>query len=158
MERLVTDSIRAVHHLIDPKRLQNSFEIFGYDFMIDENFKVYLIECNTNPSLEICCPLLARIIPELLDNSFKIALDPIYQPPAILLEDQDGDDRLGKNRRKFDLLPQIKYYLVFDSITDANELTSTKTQNVQLMSEIREEEKLCEIVAKSEEVDDDEDF
>ena len=38
MERLVTDSIRAVHHLIDPKRLQNSFEIFGYDFMIDQNF------------------------------------------------------------------------------------------------------------------------
>jgi hypothetical protein len=48
--------------------------------MIDENFKVYLIEVNTNPSLEICCPLLARIIPELLDNSMRIAIDPIYQP------------------------------------------------------------------------------
>lgn len=52
--------------------------MFGYDFMIDENFKVYMIEVNTNPSLEICCPLLARIIPELLDNSFRIALDPVY--------------------------------------------------------------------------------
>ena len=52
--------------------------------MIDENFKVYLIECNTNPCLEICSPLLARIVPELLDNSFKIAIDPLYQPPAIL--------------------------------------------------------------------------
>jgi tubulin monoglycylase TTLL3/8 len=46
--------------------------------MIDENFKVYLIEANTNPCLEICCPLLARIIPELLDNSFRIAIDPLY--------------------------------------------------------------------------------
>ena len=78
MERLVTDSFRAVYKKIDPKRLVNSFEIFGYDFMIDENFKVFLIEANTNPSLEICCPLLARIIPELLDNSFRIALDPLY--------------------------------------------------------------------------------
>ena len=78
MERLVTDSFRSVGSKIDPNRIQNCFEIFGYDFMIDENFKVYLIEANTNPCLEICSPLLARIIPELLDNSFRIAVDPLY--------------------------------------------------------------------------------
>ena len=86
MERLVTDSFRSVYNKIDPNRNKNAFEIFGYDFMIDDNFKVYLIEANTNPCLEICCPLLARIIPELLDNSFRIAIDPLYQPPAILDE------------------------------------------------------------------------
>lgn len=93
MERLVTDSFRAVGSRIDPKRISNCFEIFGYDFMIDENFKVYLIEANTNPCLEICSPLLARIIPELLDNSFRIALDPLYQPAqflAKLKEDMTG--------------------------------------------------------------------
>ncbi len=84
MERLVTDSFRAVHRKIDPKRISNAFEVFGYDFMIDENFKVLMIEANTNPCLEICCPLLARIIPELLDNTFRIAVDPLYQPPALL--------------------------------------------------------------------------
>lgn len=87
MERLVTDSFRAVYHKIDPQRLSNSFEIFGYDFMLDEQFKVYLIEANTNPSLEICCPLLARIIPELLDNSMRIALDPVFQPSGLLDSD-----------------------------------------------------------------------
>lgn len=80
MERLVTDTFRAVYNKVDPGRLKNAFEIFGYDFMIDENFKVYLIEVNTNPSLEICSPLLARIVPELLDNSFRLTIDPIYQP------------------------------------------------------------------------------
>jgi hypothetical protein len=39
--------------------------------MLDEDFRLYLIEVNTNPCLEVCCPLLARIIPEVLDNSFK---------------------------------------------------------------------------------------
>ena len=86
MERLVTDSFRAVWNKIDPARINNSFEVLGYDFMIDENFKVYLIEANTNPSLEICSPLLARIIPELLDNSFRIAIDPLYQPPYLVEE------------------------------------------------------------------------
>jgi len=75
---LVTDSFRAVYKKVDPDRNKNGFEIFGYDFMIDANFKVYMIEVNTNPSLEICCPLLARIIPELLENSFRLAIDPVY--------------------------------------------------------------------------------
>jgi len=78
MERLITDSFRAVYRKIDPHRNKHSFEVYGYDFMIDENFRVTLIEANTNPSLEICCPLLARIIPELLDNSFRIAVDPLF--------------------------------------------------------------------------------
>lgn len=86
MERLVTDSFRAVYKKIDPNRLSHSFEVLGYDFMIDEQFKVYLIEANTNPSLEICSPLLARIVPELLDNSFRIAVDPLFQPPYLVEE------------------------------------------------------------------------
>jgi hypothetical protein len=84
MERLVTDTFRAVYNKVDPNRNQNGFEIFGYDFMIDEDFKVYLIEVNTNPSFEVHCPLMARIIPELLDNSFRLSLDPIYQPQSLL--------------------------------------------------------------------------
>lgn len=69
----------------------NGFEIFGYDFMIDEDFRIYLIEANTNPCLETSCPLLARIISEMLDSSFKIAVDPLFS----LLENQiERDSRL----------------------------------------------------------------
>jgi hypothetical protein len=31
--------------------IDNCFELFGYDFMIDEDFNLWLIECNTNPSI-----------------------------------------------------------------------------------------------------------
>lgn len=55
-------------------------------------------------------------------------------------------------------MSQIKYYLIFDSVSDADQICSSKPQNSQLLSEIREEEKLCEIVAKNEEIEDDEDF
>lgn len=50
--------------------------------MIDENFKVWMIEMNTNPCLELSCPLLGRIIPTMLENAFRIAIDPIFPPPA----------------------------------------------------------------------------
>lgn len=58
-------------------------EIFGLDFMIDENFKAWLIEVNTNPCLEISSALLSKIIPNMIDNAFRIALDPLFPPPTI---------------------------------------------------------------------------
>jgi len=46
--------------------------------MLDENFQLSLIEVNTNPCLETSCPLLARIMTELIDNSLRIAADPLF--------------------------------------------------------------------------------
>jgi hypothetical protein len=150
MERLVTDSFRAVYSAIDPKRNKNSFEIFGYDFMIDENFRVYLIECNTNPSLEICSPLLARIVPELLDNSFRVALDPIYQP-SFLIDNQQTQElsNQAKYRRRLELTPHLKYSLIFDEQHDRAELDllfgKSQPQDNKLLMEVKEEEKLQEV-------------
>lgn len=49
--------------------------------MVDENFKTWIIEINTNPSLTIAAPLMSRLLPALVDNVLKIAIDPIFPPP-----------------------------------------------------------------------------
>jgi hypothetical protein len=41
------------------------------DFMIDDSLAPLLIEINTNPCLELSCPLLANIIPSLIEETFK---------------------------------------------------------------------------------------
>ena len=51
------------------------------DFMIDEQMKPWMIEINTNPCLELSSPLLAKIIPNLLEQSFRICIDPFFPPP-----------------------------------------------------------------------------
>lgn len=71
MKRLATDTIKAVSRKMDPNRRQSSFEIFGYDFMLDEDMKPWLIEVNTNPCLELSSPYLARLIPAMLENAIK---------------------------------------------------------------------------------------
>lgn len=48
--------------------------------MVDSLFKPWLIEINTNPCLELTSPVLHRIIPRMIENVFRIAIDPIYQP------------------------------------------------------------------------------
>jgi len=49
--------------------------------MMDANFKVYLIEVNTNSSLETSCPILKKLIPDVIDTGFRIALDPLFPAP-----------------------------------------------------------------------------
>lgn len=57
--------------------------------MIDDNFKIYLIEVNTNPCYEVSSTLLARLIPNMLENAIRsdfysrIAIDPVFPPPEI---------------------------------------------------------------------------
>jgi len=87
--------------------------------MLDEDFRLYLIEVNTNPCLEISCPLLARIIPEVLDNAFRIALDPLFPSPD-----------LGTNKKcQFNEIPQeLKFTLVFDEDIDGPELKKIWSQ------------------------------
>ena len=63
-----------LEELITLLKLNYIYKIFGLDFMIDEDFKVYLIEINTNPCLEISSTILARIIPNMIDNVLKYYL------------------------------------------------------------------------------------
>ena len=51
MKEIIILSLESIR-----KKLKNSrsccFELFGYDFIIDEDLGVWLIEVNTNPCLE----------------------------------------------------------------------------------------------------------
>ena len=58
MKEIATNAIKSTFCFIDPARKGNNFEIFGFDFMIDNNYKPWLIEINTNPCLEVSCPVL----------------------------------------------------------------------------------------------------
>jgi len=43
--------------------------------MIDENMKIYLIEVNTNPCYEISSTLLARLIPNMIENAMRYSFN-----------------------------------------------------------------------------------
>ncbi len=75
-------SMLSVRKKINRNNRKHCFEIFGYDFMIDCNLKVWLIEVNTNPCLEESSPILEKILPRMLDDAFRITVDRIYPPPA----------------------------------------------------------------------------
>lgn len=111
IRHLVTQSFKAVAvGKIDPERKNQTFELFGFDFMIDEDFTVYLIEANTNPCLETNSSVLSRLIPVMLDNTFSLALEPLLPPPDLNF------------KRANEALHQNQYQLVFDESVEGDEL------------------------------------
>ena len=50
--------------------------------MIDENFKPWLIEVNTNPDITTHTPITARIVPPMVENALRLGLDPLFPSPA----------------------------------------------------------------------------
>ena len=52
----------------------------GYDFMIDEDFRVWLIEVNTNPYFGVRNNAMPRFIDDLVDDTLKLTLDQTFKP------------------------------------------------------------------------------
>ena len=125
VKELVKDSVKAVFLKIDPFKKLHSFEIFGYDFMLDEELRPWLIEVNTNPCLELSCSHLARIIPNMLDNAFRICLDPLFPEPT-----------MGP-KRVVPLAPN-RFELIFHSLTDGEKLIRdlSESKTLHLIQEI----------------------
>jgi tubulin monoglycylase TTLL3/8 len=46
--------------------------------MIDRDWKCWLIEANTNPCLALSSSYLAKIIPAMLENTFKLTIDLLF--------------------------------------------------------------------------------
>ena len=99
--------------------------------MFDEDFKPYLIEVNTNPCLELSCPLLARLVPSMLENALRIVVDPMFPAPE------------GFSLKKSvvqELTPESKFSLVFDEKVDGPELEQAFRAKENVIVEIDEEE------------------
>lgn len=80
MKQIALESVRATYCRIDPAKRNFSFELFGLDFIVDSQFRPFLIEVNTNPCLELSSPVLARLIPRMMENMFRISIDPLFRP------------------------------------------------------------------------------
>lgn len=54
---------------------RHCFELLGYDFMLDCELNVYLIEVNMNPCLELASPYLAELLPEVIEAVVQVRFE-----------------------------------------------------------------------------------
>jgi hypothetical protein len=70
MKEFVNLTLQCSRKKLNPSDKKYCFEIFGYDFMIDSDFQLCLIEINTNPCLEESSRLLKALIQRMLGIMF----------------------------------------------------------------------------------------
>lgn len=89
----------AVNHCVDViisgqkkmKRVPTSFELFGFDLMIDEDLRVWLIECNVNPHLGMPNNMMKERVPSMLNEMLTLTLDTIVPPKSVPTEYDTGN-------------------------------------------------------------------
>ena len=70
----VKASTLSVQDIVNNRK--NSFEFFGYDFMVDEELRVWLIEVNSSPSMETKNqPVLQHLVKSSLTDLAKVIID-----------------------------------------------------------------------------------
>lgn len=79
---LMADTVRAAEGKLNPQGIDNCFEVFGFDFMVDAGFRAWLIEVNSNPCLELCCSYLSHLIPKMLEEALQVTLDQLFPQAA----------------------------------------------------------------------------
>lgn len=80
---IVKDTVSATYYKLNPSGRIHTFEILGYDFMLDEFFTPWLIEVNTNPCLELSGWYLKELIPEMVSAGLNLVTEQVFgkDPP-----------------------------------------------------------------------------
>ena len=86
---------KAVKNKINIMNRKNCFEIFGYDFILDVNFKPFLLEINTNPGLEESSPLIKMLVPRMIADALRFTIDKSF-------DSNNNADKKGRSKFKVD--------------------------------------------------------
>lgn len=81
MKLMIKHTLSSVKKKLNPNNREFCFEIFGFDFILDSNGRIWLIECNTNPCIELSSPLLGQLIPNMIKEAFNLTIDTIFPVP-----------------------------------------------------------------------------
>ncbi|XP_041062943.1 protein polyglycylase TTLL10-like [Carcharodon carcharias] len=73
MQEIMTICFNIAKSKLDSKL--GYFDLLGCDFIVDQNFKVWLLEMNANPSLHRHCSALKAIIPQLVYEALDVVIE-----------------------------------------------------------------------------------
>ena len=71
---------------------KHCFELFGYDFIIDEDFNTWMIEVNTNPCLEESSSILKMYLPRMVENMLQLSVDSLFNHYKGIANDTESEN------------------------------------------------------------------
>ena len=147
VKHIIEITMRSVKEKINPNKRNFCFEIFGYDFMMDVNLNVFLLEINTNPGLEISSPWIKAIVPRMVDDALRLTIDEVFPTKyqfdknvitEINYEDYSNDlSNKEKTEEKNDEGPKIIKKKKYVNICDQGSGTQDKNDEKYIQENMR---------------------
>ena len=78
MKMLVKISFKSVGKKLLKVTPVFCFEIFGYDFILDNDFRPWILEINNNPGLGISSPVIQKLVPRMFDDALRLTIDKVF--------------------------------------------------------------------------------
>eukprot|EP00929_Paragymnodinium_shiwhaense_P074709 TRINITY_DN3823_c0_g1_i1.p1 TRINITY_DN3823_c0_g1~~TRINITY_DN3823_c0_g1_i1.p1 ORF type:complete len:907 (-),score=215.11 TRINITY_DN3823_c0_g1_i1:76-2796(-) len=97
LKRIVVETMRAGKEKLQPRH--DSFELYGFDLMVDEDMRMWLLEVNLSPGCEGRTPFLERMLTRMSKRLVEVAMlgneEPDGEQPDWLKVCDEGAEQGG---------------------------------------------------------------
>ena len=98
VKQLCVDAILSAHlELEEGNKGRHSAELFGFDFMVDEDYRTWLIEVNTNPFLGTQNEWHGKLVSDMIEGFTQLTIDRLFPKPKEYKSNSDINTDLIHN-------------------------------------------------------------
>ena len=101
--KIIILTANSVRGKINLSNRANCFEIFGYDFILDINYRPFLLEINTNPGYEESSPLIKMLVPRMIDDALKLTIDKEFETTYKNNENLNENNEVNQKKSKYEV-------------------------------------------------------
>lgn len=87
--------------------LHNAYELYGFDFLVDSEMNVKLLECNASPDLAQTLDRLEYVIEDLLECTFELAVDKFFEQQLASTHTSQQSTMQRKKNKSDELMTEV---------------------------------------------------